>query len=256
MNQSESITALVKALIQFQAECPNPSKNRRGDKGAYANIADYLEAAQPVLAKHKLAVTQLLTAMENGQRALQTTLLHETGEFISSVTPLPEPEVVTSKKTGNKLMSDTQRIGNDITYFRRYAYAAILGMASEDNDGGAPLNMDGDFIAWAESMIDQGHSGQDVIKQLKNQGFKPSKTQTQKIMDMVRNPFEILGQMADAIADGNVLLADQILANESEQVQEEVWRKASKENLGMSKAKFRELVNEERAEQQANSGDY
>lgn len=114
---------LAKALCAAQAEfgtVPQSGKNPF-HKSTYSTIEDYVNAAKPVLAKHGLSISQAPNLME-GQFVLTTILMHESGEHIVSNQP-----IFSAKQ-------DAQSMGSAITYARRYAYGAVLGMASGDFD--------------------------------------------------------------------------------------------------------------------------
>jgi hypothetical protein len=70
------------------------------------------------LTREGLAVTQLC----EDEGAVTTMLIHTSGEFISS------------KLTLKPVKDDPQGRGSCLTYSRRYAYAAILGLVSDDDD--------------------------------------------------------------------------------------------------------------------------
>ena len=55
---------------------------------------------------------------------VETILLHESGEFISS-----ETEVIQKDK------SDPQKFGASITYCRRFGLQSLIGLPAEDDDG-------------------------------------------------------------------------------------------------------------------------
>lgn len=132
MIHSEKIDMLSKALTQAQAEFPaigldatNPFFNSK-----YATLGAVIEATKPILSKYGLAVTQL-TVGEGGQAGIETILIHESGQYISSTIILPI--------VGNKA---AQEAGAIISYTRRYSWSAILGLYSdEDDDGNSQLKM-------------------------------------------------------------------------------------------------------------------
>lgn len=114
---------LAKALASAQAEfgtVPQSGKNPF-HKSTYSTIEDYVNAAKPVLAKNGLSISQAPNLLE-GQFVLTTILMHESGEHIVSNQP-----IFAAKQ-------DAQSMGSAITYARRYAYGAVLGMASGDFD--------------------------------------------------------------------------------------------------------------------------
>ena len=131
--QSASIGELTKALSQFQGSVKQPKLNKsvtvRTKEGGsykfqYADLGACISAAAPELQKNGLAVIQTI----QGQ-VLVTTLSHTSGEFINSQMPLNQSTLFSTA---------FQSIGSMITYLKRYAYCAILGIvADEDDDANA-----------------------------------------------------------------------------------------------------------------------
>lgn len=125
--QSESIGKLADALAKAQAEIKAPKKGKTAKLGtysySYADLADIIEAYREPLSKNGLALAQTMRWQDN-HLVLVTTLLHSSGEWLSSEYPLasyPKP----------------QEQGSAITYARRYNVTALLGIAAEDDDDGA-----------------------------------------------------------------------------------------------------------------------
>jgi len=118
---------LWKALGQAQAEYPPIPKSKKAQVGTYsykyADLADIIPAVTPVNVKYGLVVTQI-PFTEDGQHKLLTTLAHESGESIDGVMDL-EPKD-----------RSPQALGSAITYARRYAMSAMLGIVTEDDDDG------------------------------------------------------------------------------------------------------------------------
>lgn len=126
MNKSESIKEIATALSKFQGEIKNPANSADNPffKSKYAPLSEILNIARPLLAKNGLSIIQ--TPSGDGQNIiLTTTLLHNSGEWIES----PELVLKADKATA-------QGAGSAITYARRYAISAILGISSEDDDDG------------------------------------------------------------------------------------------------------------------------
>jgi hypothetical protein len=84
---------------------------------SYSPLDTILDAVRPVLAANGLAVTQTFSPS-----GLVTTLMHRGGGIVDSVIPL--------ERSGGSW----QEFGSAITYCRRYALIAILGVASEEDD--------------------------------------------------------------------------------------------------------------------------
>lgn len=125
MKTSEQIAALASALLAVQKELPTVKKGKVNPffKNKYADLASVLQALLPIITKNGLVLTQQVSNID-GMSALTTTLIHESGEYISSTRPL-----LLSKE-------DPQGQGSAITYARRYDAMAIIGMiADEDDDG-------------------------------------------------------------------------------------------------------------------------
>lgn len=125
-----SLSNLAVALIAATKELKNPERNKsnsfydRSGKPTYADLAAYINEAKDILAKHDLVILQTNAQSEIGVVNIVTTLLHSSGEFVTSTLSMP-----VAKPT------DPQAVGSAITYGRRYAYAAMIGLAPEDDDG-------------------------------------------------------------------------------------------------------------------------
>jgi hypothetical protein len=120
---------LSDALCAAQAEFPAIVKEKVANTGkyayAYADIADVIAAVTPVLAKHGLCQLQRM-AVQNGQQLLVSELRHK-AESVASEMLLPIEGV------------DPQSVGKVITYYRRYALQALLGVAAEKDDDAADM---------------------------------------------------------------------------------------------------------------------
>jgi hypothetical protein len=120
---------LIKALSEFQNECPIIHKDTKGHNYTYADLPQIFSVINPLLKKHKLCFTQLL---END--GIRTILFHvESGEQIESHTPIP------LVKLG--AMNEYQSYGSGVTYFRRYALSSMLGLVTDkDTDASTPMS--------------------------------------------------------------------------------------------------------------------
>lgn len=99
-------------------------------KSKYASLGAVIQASRPILAKHKLSLVQFPISDANGI-GVESVLAHESGEFVSERILIPLTE--------EKGKSKVQSAGSTLTYLRRYSWASILGMYSdEDSDGCVP----------------------------------------------------------------------------------------------------------------------
>lgn len=129
MKKSESIKNLAIALSKFQAEVENPKNTADNPfyKSKYAPLQDVLNSVRPLLSKHGLSVIQSPSG-DGESVSIVTLLLHESGEWIEF-----DPLVLKAEKL------TPQGAGSAITYGRRYALSAVLGISSEDDDDGNSL---------------------------------------------------------------------------------------------------------------------
>jgi len=122
---SDTIAKVASALVKAQSEMSNAVKDARNPffKNTYANLNSVREACLPALNKYGISAVQP-TVVVDGKKYVQTLLLHESGEFISSLT-----EILTAKE------NDAQQQGGGITYARRYGLQALVNLGDTDNDG-------------------------------------------------------------------------------------------------------------------------
>ena len=140
MTLSDKIANLAKALAEAQAEIKNPLKTavNGGVQGSpkYATLEDTLsDYVRPILTKHGISIYQSLNTNEKGQVGVQTTLLHESGEYIIGDYIYCDV-VIPVNKAGNKILTEGQATGVCITYLRRYSLNAAVGITGDaDTDG-------------------------------------------------------------------------------------------------------------------------
>jgi hypothetical protein len=129
MNRSESIVKISAALVKAQSEMSNAKKGASNPffKSKYADLNSIREAALPVLNAHGITVIQP-TCVVDGVNYVETILLHESGEYISSLT-----QIVVDKVT------DAQKHGSGLSYARRYALQSIVCLGAEDDDANAAV---------------------------------------------------------------------------------------------------------------------
>lgn len=122
-NQSSTIGKLAAALAKAQGQITSAAKTKMNPhfKSDYADLASIWGAVREPLSKNELAVVQT-TLPSSGGVTLKTTLVHSSGEWISGELYLPAPK------------DNPQGYGSAMTYARRYALAAIVGIAQDDDD--------------------------------------------------------------------------------------------------------------------------
>lgn len=127
-----NIAPLAAAYTKAFAEISNVVKNATNPHfgSDYATLDAVLDVVRPTFAKYGLSVAQAPGAIgELGGNlivSVLTILMHESGAMMQIVTQVPLGPKATA-----------QAAGGAITYARRYALAAIAGIAQVDDDGNA-----------------------------------------------------------------------------------------------------------------------
>jgi hypothetical protein len=121
---SENIGEIAAALAKAQGTMGHAAKDKTNPhfKNSYADLANVLDVCRDPLATNGIAVTQL-PAMQRDVVVLTTMLIHSSGQWIRSTLTMP-----VSKR-------DAQGVGSAITYARRYALSAMVGITQDDDDG-------------------------------------------------------------------------------------------------------------------------
>lgn len=106
-------------LFALQQEVGKVAKNATNPffKSKYFDVNGLIEHLTPLLAKHKLLLIQPIV---NGSVVSKIVNI-EDGVSVESAAKLPE-------------ISDPQKLGSCITYFRRYTLQSLLGLQAEDDD--------------------------------------------------------------------------------------------------------------------------
>jgi hypothetical protein len=122
MEKSNEIKNLATALNAFQGEVSKIAKTSVNPffKSKYASLSDILDVIREPLTNNGLSFVQF----PKGKYGLETMLLHNSGEWLS--------ESYEMKPT----KEDPQGAGSVITYQRRYALGAILGLNIDEDDDG------------------------------------------------------------------------------------------------------------------------
>lgn len=131
MQTSDQINELAAALAKAQGEITGALKESANPffKSKYADLASCWDACRAPLSTNGLSVVQG-TQVDGGSLYLITRLLHSSGQWVSSQTP------VTPK-------DDTpQGMGSALTYSRRYALTAMVGVSQVDDDGNSASGRD------------------------------------------------------------------------------------------------------------------
>ena len=129
MKTSDQLAKLSKALVTALGAVTGVTKDSKNPhfKNDYASLEAVTEMARPVLAANGLCVVQSPGVFEGNRIPVTTRIIHESGEWIEGEIVIPLSKV------------DAQGAGSAVTYARRYALMAMLGVAPVDDDGEAAV---------------------------------------------------------------------------------------------------------------------
>lgn len=139
MFKSDSLAKLAPALLKAQKNMGAALKDAKNPffKSKFADLNSVIDAAIPVLNEQGIVVLQSPTTVDtfasgrgaDSKPVIETILLHESGEYISSVT-----DIVCAKA------NDPQAYGSAVSYARRYGLQATVTLKATDDDGEASMN--------------------------------------------------------------------------------------------------------------------
>jgi len=177
VRRSKDIVELVKALAKFQGEVDTVAIDADNPffKSRYATLKSVVETIRGPLSKNGLSYTQHPT----GDGNMTTIIFHTSGQWMESSYQI--------KPTKN----DAQGIGSAITYQKRYALLAVLGLATDeaDDDGNDASKKKGDKTTPEDAIkkIEKVKTLQilNVIQEKLNEKNPYNKTDTKKVQDAI-----------------------------------------------------------------------
>jgi len=112
--------SIYKKLLEFQKEVGAIAKDSKNPffKSKYFDINKLIEVVKPVLSKHGLILLQPIKDNNVYSQIVDSV----NGDIIESCLELPN-------------LTDPQKIGSAISYYRRYTLSSLLGLQAEDEDG-------------------------------------------------------------------------------------------------------------------------
>jgi hypothetical protein len=144
-HHSRTLKHIARALSLAQRELENPPARHEGQirrpltTGAsllepyrYVSLSDGLALIRPVLGRHGLSVIQSTRSDAGlGLLILQTQLIHESGEWVSSDYPMMRLDSMNP--------DDPRQTGAALTYARRQSLFALIGIAGQADTDGVPV---------------------------------------------------------------------------------------------------------------------
>lgn len=122
---TSSLNELLAALAKAQGQISHAKKDKKNPffKSSYADLSSVWEACREPLASNGLSVIQTVEGSKT-EMFLVTWLGHSSGQWIKSKLPMMLQKF------------DPQSQGSAITYARRYALSAMVGICAEEDDDG------------------------------------------------------------------------------------------------------------------------
>ena len=128
---SSTITNLAKALLKAQEQMRPVTKDAVNPflRNKYATLSAVLDVVRKPLLDNGVLLVQRCVESEPGTAAVESRLIHSSGEWIASTTTIPLPDADPGSKTNLG-----QAVGAAISYARRYGLMAMLSLAAVDED--------------------------------------------------------------------------------------------------------------------------
>ena len=126
---SAEITSITKALLKAHGQIRPAVRDEVNGflRNKYATLSAVLDAVRKPLLDCGILLIQRVVESEPGTVAVETRLIHESGEWIASITSIPLPGEETR-------LSISQVVGATISYARRYGLMSMLAMTTVDED--------------------------------------------------------------------------------------------------------------------------
>ncbi|HZU46881.1 MAG TPA: ERF family protein [Mycobacterium sp.] len=129
-SHSDDLNELAAALAKTQSQLHSVTANEVGQLESatgersyrYATLSSIWDVVRKPLTDNGLAVLQTCEPGSRGELRLTTTLLHQSGQWVSGTELMPLPVLT------------PQGYGSALTYARRYGLAALLGVCVDDDD--------------------------------------------------------------------------------------------------------------------------
>ena len=125
MLQSEKFNELLAELAEVQSELPTMPKNTDGYGYRYTDLDTITQTIKPILHNHGIGYIQSVGGLSMDGMTLTTRIFNKAGQYIEDTAALPK---IASQKN-----NAAQTLGMSITYMRRYALCAMLGITSDED---------------------------------------------------------------------------------------------------------------------------
>jgi hypothetical protein len=205
MTESVEHASLAAAFVAAQAEMPAVEADAENPhfRSKFVSLGNLVAKARPVLNRHGIGVAQFPSIDEHGKPTLVTVLMHgKSGEQMAYPAPLLLPK------------ADPQGQGSAITYMRRYALAAALGIVDQEDDDGtaaarpAEPSVDADRANAIGTLISAalaaGMDGPALAQAFADAGATPAKIDRHAVAALTESQATIVERTLQAVIANNV----------------------------------------------------
>lgn len=170
MKHSESIIKLSSALCKAQKNFKTAIKKSKNPffNSYYADYTEILSCVKPALNNEGISILQPIN-----DDVVETVLLHESGEYISSSTKI------------YNISNKPQDYGSAITYARRYALSSILSIDSDEDDDGNRANCNTVVLPSKPTQKKTSNPITDKDRMIRIQKYLTHFIETQKFKDSI-----------------------------------------------------------------------
>lgn len=154
MSIYKKLFKVTSTMDKMKKDSNNPFFNSK-----YFDINQLIEAIRPALIAEDLLLLQPIENNQVGTRIIDI----ETGEVVEAFLPLPD-------------LSEPQKIGACITYYRRFTLGSLIGIEAEDDDGNSiNSNKPKNNYAKKDNWLNEGTEAWDKAEEWVKSGGNPNK---------------------------------------------------------------------------------
>ena len=151
MSIYKKLFKITSTMDKMRKDSTNPFFNSK-----YFDVNQLIEAVRPALIAEDLLLLQPIEGGAVGTRIVDV----DSGDSVEAFIPLPD-------------LSDPQKIGSAVTYYRRYTLQSLLGIEAEDDDGNLASqgsrkpkakNTNDDDKVWLNEGMPEWEKAEDFVK--------------------------------------------------------------------------------------------
>jgi hypothetical protein len=139
--RNQAAKQFADAIVAFQGECPMVFKSRKADRYQFASLDDIMRVAGPLLAKNRIGTSYSTPKQDAGSFLI---IVHiRVGSHVEErpfCVPVADMQLLVDKIASVQKITSAQAYGVWLSYQKRYAFCAALGITVTDEDNEAAMN--------------------------------------------------------------------------------------------------------------------